>query len=91
MKIRSLEIFKKEWVHNSVGLRALVRPGRPNMMTMMMEEEEEEDGDELTHPSKSACDLHQLTWGCGRPVLNEIIRNHEDLIAHLWILEQIFG
>ena len=47
------------------------------------EEEEEDDGDGLTHPSKSACDLHQLTWGCGRPVLNEIIRNHEDLIAHL--------
>ena len=75
------DIFKEERVHNSVGLRALVRPGRPNMMTMMMEEDDGDDG--LTHPSKSACDLHQLTWGCGRPVLNEIIRNHEDLIAHL--------
>ena len=30
------DIFKEERVHNSVGLRALVRPGRPNMMTMMM-------------------------------------------------------
>ena len=52
------------------------------------DEEEEDDGDDddgdgLTHPSKSACDLHQLTWGCGRPVLNEIIRNDEDLIVHL--------
>ena len=73
--------FKMERVHKSVGLRALVRPGRPNMMTMMMDYGDDDDGDELTHPSKSACDLHQLTWGCGRPVLNEIIRN--DPIAHL--------
>ena len=50
-------------------------------MTMMMEDGDDDDGDELTHPSKSACDLHQLTWGCGRPVFNEIIRN--DPIAHL--------
>ena len=67
-------------MQNSVELRALVRQGRPNMMTMMMEEDEgedddgdDDDGDELTHPSKSACDLHQLTWGCGRPVLHGII------------------
>ena len=56
---------------------------RPNMMTMMMDYGDDDDGDELTHPSKSACDLHQLTWGCGRPVLNEIIRNDEGPIAHL--------
>ena len=74
--------FKMERVHESVGLRALVRPGRPNMMTMMMDyDDDDDDGDELTHPSKSACDLHQLTWGCGRPVFNEIIRN--DPIVHL--------
>ena len=77
------DIFQEGIIQNSVGLRTLVRTGRPNMMTMMMEEDEGEDdyGDELTHPSKSACDLHQLTWGCGRPVFNEIIRN--DPITHL--------
>ena len=77
------DIFQEGIIQNSVGLRTLVRTGRPNMMTMMMEEDEgeDDDGDELTHPSKSACDLHQLTWGCGRPVFNEIIRN--DPITHL--------